>query len=321
MKVWLNPLAIPIIRHILTAALILILANLILPLLPLPLKYTFIVNKILVILLIVTLTWLAIKIVSAFENSIIKRYQEQSGENVKARIAYTKMHILRQIAVYFILSLALAAFLMTFEGVKELGISIITSIGFLTAILGLAAQRSLGTLFSGLQIALTQPIRIGDAVIIENEFGNIEEITLTYVSIRLWDLRRLIVPITYFLDKPIQNWTRESQALLGTVMLYMDFTISVDKIREKFNAIIKQSQYWDGKLGLLHVTEFKEKTIELRFTMSAMDANQIWNLRCEVREKLLAYITQQFPDSLPKLRWQQLSTEASDGNNNIHSIP
>ncbi|MDH3556523.1 MAG: mechanosensitive ion channel family protein, partial [Deltaproteobacteria bacterium] len=174
--------------------------------------------------------------------------------------------------------------------------------GIVGIIVGLAAQKSISTLFAGIQMAITQPIRIDDVVIVENEWGRIEEITLTYVVVRIWDLRRLIVPITYFLEKPFQNWTRISADLLGTVFLYVDYTVPVEAVRAELKRILESSPLWDKQVCTLQVTNATDRTLELRALMSAADSPRAWELRCDVREKLIGFIRQNYPDGLPKVR-------------------
>jgi small-conductance mechanosensitive channel len=197
---------------------------------------------------------------------------------------------------------AVVAILMTFERVRQLGLSILASAGILGIIVGFAAQRSIATIFAGFQIAITQPIRIDDVVIVEGEWGWIEEITLTYVLVRIWDLRRLVVPTSYFLDKPFQNWTRRSADILGTVFLYVDYSVPVEEIRCELHRLLAASSQWDGKVWNVQVTNCTERTVELRCLMSAADSPSAWDLRCEIREKLIDYIRQHHPDAFPKLR-------------------
>ena len=192
--------------------------------------------------------------------------------------------------------------MMIFDNIRQLGVSLLASAGVLGIIVGLAAQRSISTLLAGLQIALTQPIRMDDVVIIEGEWGRIEEITLTYVVVRIWDLRRMVVPVTYFLEKPFQNWTRVSADLLGTVTIYTDYNIPVDALREELQRILKDSPRWDGKTWGLQVTNASERTVECRALMSAVDSSSAWDLRCEVREKMLDFLQRNYPASLPKIR-------------------
>jgi small-conductance mechanosensitive channel len=191
---------------------------------------------------------------------------------------------------------------MTFDKIKQLGTAILASAGVIGIVVGFAAQRTIGTFIAGLQIAFTQPIRVDDVVIVEGEWGRIEEITLTYVVVKIWDLRRLIVPITYFIEKPFQNWTRVSADILGTVFIYVDHTVPTNSIRKELQRILEASENWDKKVCVLQVTNATERTVELRALMSAPDASIAWSLRCEVREKLLEYLQKKYPGSLPKLR-------------------
>ena len=192
--------------------------------------------------------------------------------------------------------------LMTFDRVRSLGAAILASAGIFGIVIGVAAQKTIGTFIAGFQIAITQPIRIDDVVVVENEWGRVEEITLTYVVIKIWDQRRLVVPITFFIEKPFQNWTRVSADLLGTVFIYVDYTIPVEAVREELRRILDKSHFWDKKVSGLEVTNTTERTVELRALVSAADSSNLWNLRCEVREKLIAFIQKNYPSSLPKLR-------------------
>jgi small-conductance mechanosensitive channel len=188
---------------------------------------------------------------------------------------------------------------MVFDSVRQFGASILATAGI---VVGLAAQRSIGTLIAGLQIALTQPFRVDDVVIVENEWGHIEDITLTYVVVRIWDLRRLVVPITYFIEQPFQNWTRSSADILGTVFLYVDYSVPLEALRSELTRILAVSRHWDGKVNVLQVTDAKEHMLQLRALASAADASQSWDLRCEIREQLLGFVQREYPDSLPRLR-------------------
>jgi small-conductance mechanosensitive channel len=198
---------------------------------------------------------------------------------------------------------------MGFDSFRTLGTGILASAGLASLMIGLAAQKIFGNFLAGIQIAFTQPIRVDDVVIVENEWGKIEEITLTYVIVRIWDLRRLVLPISYFIEKPFQNWTRVSADLLGTVLIYTDYTIPVNEVREELNRILKSSDKWDGKVSGLQVTNTTERTMELRALMSAADASIAWDLRCEVRGKLIEFIQKKYPDALPKARAELKKTE------------
>ena len=236
------------------------------------------------------------------EDLVLSQFRIDVRDNLRARRIRTQIQILRKVVIVIVGVIALATILMTFEKVRQLGTSILASAGILGIIIGIAAQRSIATLLAGLQLAVTQPIRIDDVVIVENEWGRIEEITLTYVVVRIWDLRRLIVPMTYFLEKPFQNWTRVSAELLGTVFLYVDYTVPVQAVRDELHRILENSKSWDGRVCVLQVTNATERTVELRALVSAPDSSSAWELRCDVREKLLEFIQKNHPDGLPKVR-------------------
>jgi small-conductance mechanosensitive channel len=203
--------------------------------------------------------------------------------------------------------------LMTFEQVRQVGVSILASAGIISIVVGFAAQRSLGNLIAGIQIAITQPIRLDDVVLVEGEWGRIEEITLTYVVVRIWDQRRLVLPINYFIEKPFQNWTRTTSELLGTVYLYADYTIPVERVRQELHRILQASDLWDKRVWGLLVTNTTEKTVELRALMSTEDSSSAWNLRCQVRESLLKFIQKNFAESLPRTR-VEMERQEKDGN-------
>jgi small-conductance mechanosensitive channel len=200
--------------------------------------------------------------------------------------------------------------LMVFDSVRHFGTALIASAGLAGIIVGFAAQKSIATLLAGFQIAFTQPIRIDDVVIVESEWGQIEEITLTYVVVRLWDLRRLVLPITYFIEKPFQNWTRTSSDLIGSVFLYVDYHVPLAPLRQELQRILDQHPLWDRKVVVLQVTDTKQHTVELRALVSAKDAGTAWDLRCDVREQLITYLQREHPESLPRLRVSDASQES-----------
>jgi small-conductance mechanosensitive channel len=252
--------------------------------------------------LIVSVAWLIIRLTDVLDDLILSRYRLDVRDNLQARKIQTQLQVLKKVVVVVVSILALAIMLMTFEKVRQLGTSILASAGIIGIIVGLAAQRTIATLLAGIQIAITQPIRVDDVVIAENEWGRIEEITLTYVVVRIWDLRRLILPITYFIEKPFQNWTRVTADILGTVFVYVDYTVPVQAVREELHRILKGTALWDGDAWGLQVTNATERTVELRALVTARDAPTAWNLRCEVREKLIEFIQKNYPDGLPKVR-------------------
>ncbi len=280
----------------------LLICHILLPATHFPAGILAFIRETLAIALILSVAWLIVKLTDVLEDVILAQHRIDVKDNLRARRVLTQIRIFKKIAAVLISILALGAVLMTFEQVRQFGASILASAGIAGIIVGFAAQRSIATLLAGIQIALTQPIRLDDVVIVENEWGRIEEITLTYVVVRIWDLRRLIVPITYFLEKPFQNWTRVSADLLGTVFIYADYTLPIHPLRETLKGFLKDSDHWDGKVCALQVTDASERAVEVRALMSAADASRLWELRCEVREKLVEHLKQHHAACLPKAR-------------------
>ena len=185
---------------------------------------------------------------------------------------------------------------------RKVGTGLLTGVGLSGIIIGFAAQRSISNLLAGFQIAFTQPIRIDDAITAEGEFGTVEEITLTYVVLKLWDERRLILPINYFIEKPFQNWTRTSSELLGTVTLSIDYTLPVDAVRAELTRLLESNKLWDGRVNSLQVTDVTETTMQLRALMSAANSGALFDLRCYVRENLIKFLNESYPTSFPRNR-------------------
>jgi small-conductance mechanosensitive channel len=258
-------------------------------------------NDILNIALIASIAWLLIRLTNVFEDYINSRYKLEEAADIQTRKIHTQVRILKKILTVIIFIVALSAILMNFEEFRQLGTGILASAGVAGLVVGLAAQRTLANLLAGIQIAITQPISIEDIVVVENEWGRIEEITLTYVVFRTWDLRRLILPISYFIEKPFHNWSKVTSELIGIVYLYVDYTVPVEKVRKEFKRILKESELWNGNTAKLQVTNTSERTMELRALMSAA-VTDAWNLRCEVREKLIEFIQKNYPEGLPKIR-------------------
>ena len=254
------------------------------------------------LLLIGVVAFILFQIVNAAAAFVLGQHRLDVSDNLQARSIYTQVVVLKKVAVTIIGIFTLASMLMVFDSVRQFGASILASAGIAGIVIGFAAQRSIATLLAGFQIALTQPIRLDDVVIVEDEWGRIEDITLTYVVVRVWDLRRLVVPITYFIEQPFQNWTRSSADILGTVFIYADYTVPLDALRAELTRLLKASRYWDGKVNVLQVTDAKEHTLEIRALASAADASLAWDLRCEIREKLVAFIQHTYPESLPRFR-------------------
>ncbi len=259
-------------------------------------------KRVLGALFIVAVAWLLVKMLAVFSDWIALRYPIDVTDNLAARRIRTQANIFRRIAATIIAVVAGALILMKVPGAENVGASLLASAGIAGLIVGAAARPALSNLIAGLQIALTQPIRLDDVVIVEGEWGRIEEITNTYIVVRIWDLRRLIVPLSYFIEKPFQNWTRQNTDLLGTVYLNVDYSIPLEEVRAELHRILKGSERWDGKVWVLQVVEATERTIQLRALMSARDSGSAWDLRCEVREGLIAFIRARYPESLPRVR-------------------
>jgi small-conductance mechanosensitive channel len=254
------------------------------------------------LLLIGVVALVLCQIVNAAAAFVLRQQRLDVGDNLRARSIYTQVMVLKKVALTAIGIFTLASMLMVFDSVRQFGAGILASAGIAGIVIGFAAQRSIATLLAGFQIALTQPIRLDDVVIVENEWGRIEDITLTYVVVRVWDLRRLVVPITYFIEQPFQNWTRSSAEILGTVFLYVDYAVPLDALRAELTRLLEASRHWDGKVNVLQVTDAKEHTLEIRALVSAADASLAWDLRCEIRERLVAFVQQKYPESLPRFR-------------------
>lgn len=263
---------------------------------------TGILRHILLLCFIVLVGWMARTTLHIWTTVYLRRFKLDAEDNLLARKHVTQSRIMERVAATLIIAFTLSAALMTFPAVRQYGVSLLASAGVAGIVLGLALQPVLKNLFAGIQLAITQPIRIDDALLVEGEWGKVEEITSTYVVVKLWDWRRLILPLGYFIEKPFQNWTREGAALIGTVMIYLDYTIPVAEVRRKVEEIAAASPLWDRQVVNVAVTDFRENVMEVRILVSASDAGKAFDLRCEVREKLIAFIQRDYPAALPKLR-------------------
>lgn len=263
-----------------------------------------------VILLLGLAVMAAIDVGAAYH---LRRYKIDVADNLLARKHLTQMRIIKQALRAMVLVMTIAAGLMSFESVRQFGVSLFASAGAAGLVVGLAARPVLSNLIAGLQIAVSQPIRIDDVVTVEGEFGNIEEITGSFVVIRLWDLRRLVVPLSYFIEKPFQNYTRMNAALVGTVTFQLDYSVPVDAFRAEAEKIVRSSKLWNGSAVNVQVTDFKDNVVELRVLLTAKDSSDLWDMRCEVREKLLAYLKTNHPASFRRFRVEAVDL-AQDGN-------
>ena len=284
----------------------LLILYLVLPLTPLdalmsPLAYHRLI-KVAQVAMLLALGWLLLRTLNVLQDLVYAQYTLATDNNFTARKVRTQMQFIKKLAGVVVVIVIFSVILMSFDRVRQFGAGLLTSAGVAGIIVGFAAQRSIANLLAGFQIAFTQPIRIDDVVIAEGEWGRIEEITLTYVVVRIWDKRRLILPITYFIDKPFQNWTRVSADILGTVYLYVDYTLPIEPLREELQRLLKDSQLWDGEVGIVQVTDSKELTLELRVLVSTRTSSDAWDLRCFLRENLVGFIQQHYPESLPHTR-------------------
>ncbi|MDQ3393827.1 MAG: mechanosensitive ion channel family protein [Bacteroidota bacterium] len=271
------------------------------------------INKIIQVLLIISFAWLLIRFVYVLEDLVYIEFEVNKADNFRERKVRTQLQFIKKLIIIIIVIITISLLLLSFENVRRLGAGLLTGAGVAGIIIGFAAQKSLANLLAGFQIAFTQPIRIDDVLVVENEWGRVEEINLTYVVLRIWDQRRLILPITYFVETPFQNWTRTTAELLGTVFLYLDYTVPVQEIREELKRIVSGSEWWDKKVVALQVTNTTAESVELRALMSASNSSAAFDLRCLVREKLIDYVQKNYPDSLPKMR-AEISGHANKGN-------
>lgn len=252
--------------------------------------------------LIWSIGWLLIRGAEFAEQIVLSRFRMDVEDNLRARRVNTQLSLIRKIIVFIIFLITAASSLMVFEKVRQLGTSLLASAGIVGIIVGFAAQKTIAAVLAGLQVAITQPIRVDDVVIIDNEWGRIEEISLTYVVVKIWDERRLVVPIGRFIDQSFQNWTRNSSQLIGVVTLYLDYSLPLDLIREELDRILARTELWDGRVKSVQMTEAAEKSVLVRILVSASNSSRAWDLRCLVREKIVDFIRTTHPDHLPRIR-------------------
>lgn len=258
------------------------------------------------------IAWLFVALVGIGDRFLKHRFRIDVPDNLQARRVYTQLMVLRRMAYLVIGIVALSLALMQFDGIRQIGTSIIASAGLAGVILGFAAQRTLANLLAGIQIALTQPLRIDDVVIMEGENGRIEEVTLTYVVVALWDQRRLIMPLSRIIENPFQNWTRTGSRLLGTVTMRCDFTVPLDDMRSEAKRVTEADARWNRQAFGFQVTDWAERTVEVRVLLSADDSGKLFDLRCAIREALLRWLSEHAPTALPRLR-METPGPAADG--------
>ena len=274
------------------------------------------VDHALLIMFIAATTWVAASLVRVIEREAIKKFgggdSEVTDADRRRRKVRTQVTVMRRVVTAIVVLLGLSSALMTFPSFTDIGKTLFASAGVLSVVAGLAAQTSLGAVFAGIQIAFSDAIRVGDVVVLEDEWGRIEEITLTYVVVHLWDERRLVLPCTYFTTKPFQNWTRNATELLGTAEFDLDFTVPIDAMRAELERLLSGDELWDGRVGIVQVTDCVGGYLRVRMLVSASNAPALFDLRCHVREGITAWLQRTNPGALPRWRVEQFSGDASE---------
>ncbi|MFB6456600.1 mechanosensitive ion channel family protein [Chitinophaga sp. Hz27] len=279
-----------------------LLLNMSIPLMRLNEKYSLLLSRIAEIALTIGFAAIVIGVVHVMEDYIYSTYDLKKTNNLKERKIRTQLEFIRKLLIGIILVVTACIILLSFDSMRKLGAGLLTGVGVGGIIIGFAAQKSLGNLLAGFQLAFTQPIRIDDVLVVEGEWGRVEEITLTYVVVSIWDQRRLILPINYFIEKPFQNWTRNSAEILGTAFFYLDYNAPLDPIRAEFERIVEASSLWDKRVRTMVVTNITERTMEVRCLISSVNSGNAFDLRCIIREQLMKFIKDNYPESLPKTR-------------------
>ncbi|MGI4813691.1 MAG: mechanosensitive ion channel family protein [Janthinobacterium lividum] len=272
------------------------------------LMFTGVLQKFSLLALVGALTWLAMRCVAGVAQAVIELHPLDISDNMSARSVHTQTRVLARCLMGLISVIGFGAMLMTLPSVRELGTSLLASAGVAGLVAGIAARPVLGNLIAGLQIALSQPVRIDDVVVIQGEWGRIEEITGTYVSVRIWDQRRLIIPLQWLIENPFQNWTRKSSEIIGTVFLWVDYALPLEPLREAFQKLCEASDEWDRRVSVLQVTDANERAMQLRMLVSSADSGLNFSLRCHVREGMLDFIQKHYPEALPRVRteWSEI---------------
>lgn len=272
--------------------------------------------------LIGAITWLSVRCAAAIGEAIVAAHPLDIADNLHARRIHTQARVLARTVMVLIIIAGVGAALMTFPNVRQIGASLLASAGVAGLVAGIAARPVLGNLIAGLQIAISQPIRLDDVVVIQGEWGRIEEITGTYVSVRIWDQRRLIVPLQWFIENPFTNWTRSSAQIIGTVFLWLDYRMPLAPLREELTRIVEQAPEWDKRVQVLQVTDTSERAMQVRVLVSSGDSGLNWDLRCRVREGLLDFVNAHYPQFLPRTRAEFASEfEKSEGGESLTWVP
>jgi small-conductance mechanosensitive channel len=286
-----------------------------LPTIPrIPEKLEDTLRQLFIMAIIAALGWFAVGCIYVFQSATLRRYDLAAENNVRARRVHTQFQLFRRMLITFVIIIDIGALLWTFNDPRiwHYGSGLLASAGVASLILAAAAKSTAANFLAGLQIAFTEPIRIDDVVVVQGEWGRIEEINSAYVVIKIWDLRRLIVPLSYFIENSFQNWTRESSDIMGTAFLYVDYSIAVEELRQQLNTIVHASPLWDKKVCGLQVTNLTDRSMEIRCLMSSRNSSESFDLRCLVREQMIAWIQQKYPTAFPTTRFAALSDDGSN---------
>jgi small-conductance mechanosensitive channel len=298
----------------------------ILPAIPeLPENIEALLRQVMIMLVVAALGWFAIGCIYVLQAIMLRRYDITAENNFQARRVHTQFQLFRRILIAFVVIIDIGALLWTFNDPRiwHYGSGLLASAGIASLILATAAKSTASNLFAGLQIAFTQPIRIDDVVVVQGEWGRIEEINSAYVIVKIWDLRRLVVPLSYFIENSFQNWTRQSSDIMGTAFIYVDYSIPVEDLRKQLEAIVHPSPLWDKRICGLKVTNLTDRSMELRCLMSSRNSSDNFDLRCLVREKMTAWIQENYPDAFPLTRFATHSqlTPGQTGDQGFFPLP
>lgn len=270
------------------------------------------------IALVLAVAFATVRATYVLDDLILDRYQLDVADNLRARRVHTQIQVLRRLTVVVVAVLSISIVLLSFPAVRAAGAGLLASAGLIGLFAGVAAKPTAVNVVAGIQLAISQPIRVDDVVVVDGKWGRIEQIALTYVVVRVWDLRRLVVPISYFIQNSFENWTRSTADILGWVFIDVDYTAPVDEIRRRLHEILRASPNWDGKTCNLQVTQLGATSMQLRALMSSADSSRSWDLQCEVREKLISYLQSQHPDALPRQRAVLVGSGPRDAHSNSH---
>ncbi|WP_432588702.1 mechanosensitive ion channel domain-containing protein [Streptomyces sp. HD1123-B1] len=273
-------------------------------------EHTAAIGQLLALVLIAATAWLVVRVASAVVESTYSRYAASAHDAARVRRVRTQVTLIQRVVTAVVGVVAVSAMLLTFPAMRAFGTSMLASAGLVGIVAGIAAQSTLGNLFAGFQIAFGDMVRIGDTVVVDGEWGTVEEITLTFLSVRTWDERRITMPVSYFTSKPFENWSRGGTQKTATVLFHLDHGAPVEEMRDRLREIVQSSTAWDGRDWNLLVTDTTPSTIVVRALVTARDPDDAWTVRCEVREQMIAFLRDAHPYALPKIATAPAPTTA-----------